>query len=76
MYFKDSYFLPAFFDWAGCDYKEGYTFQILNDNQEVVSVDISVISNDKYQKSSWIYSKDRDALRYLKGGNSAEYIDG
>ena len=34
-YFKDRYFLPAFFDWAGCDYKEGYTFQILNDNQEV-----------------------------------------
>ena len=74
--FKDSYFLPAFFDWAGCDYKEGYTFQILNDNQEVVSVDIPVISIDEYQKSSWINSEARDALRYMKGGNSAEYIDG
>lgn len=75
-YFQDGYFLPAFFDWAGCDYKEGYTFQILNDNQEVESVDIPVISSDKYQKGSWLYSQSRDALQYLKGGNWTEYIDG
>ena len=38
------YFYPAFFDWAGCDYKEGYVFQILNDKQEVIPATIALSS--------------------------------
>ena len=42
-----NFFLPAFLDWAGCDYREDYTFQILNDNRELVSIEAPVVSRDE-----------------------------
>ncbi len=44
--FEGYFQLPAFFDWAGCDYKEGYTFEFLDDNQKVVSVEMPVIARE------------------------------
>lgn len=38
--------VPAFYDWAGCDYTEGYTFEFLDDDQQVVSVEMPVITQD------------------------------
>ncbi len=38
--------VTAFFDWAGCDYKEGYTIELLDDDQEVISVEVPVITQD------------------------------
>lgn len=70
------FFTPAFFDWAGCDYKEGYTFQILNDNREVESVEIPVVTPDEWERGTWIHPKNWDSLSYLKGGNWAEYLEG
>lgn len=46
--FPNASFCPGFFDWAGCDYREGYTFQFLNENQEVVSVDVPVLSTEDF----------------------------
>jgi len=74
--FPDYFFFPAFFDWAGCDYKLGYTFQILNDNGEVKSVKVPVVSSDESKMGSWTYPEAWDALLYLKDGNWAEYLDG
>lgn len=48
-------FVPAFFDWAGCGYKEGYTLQILNENREVESVEVPVISLEEYTKTDAVY---------------------
>lgn len=31
---------PSFFDWVGCDHTEGYTLQVLNDDQEVVFLEL------------------------------------
>lgn len=73
------YFSPAFFDWVGCDYKEGYTFQILNENQEVESVEIPAVAEDVYMEAMGagvIRHENRDSLVYLKGGNWVEFYDG
>ncbi|MDE6749562.1 MAG: S41 family peptidase [Lachnospiraceae bacterium] len=67
---------PSFFDWVGCDYKKGYTFQILNDNQEVESVDIPVITLEEWSASSWIYPESFDSLIYLKGCDQTVYYEG
>lgn len=68
------YFLPAFFDWAGCDYKEGYTLQILNNNGEVESVELPVISNEEYDQGTRIFAENYDKLLFRRW-NCAEYID-
>lgn len=70
------YFVPAFFDWAGCDYKEGYTFQILNDNREVESVEVPVITQEEWRTGEWLYPENWSSLRYRRGGNQAGYIEG
>ena len=67
------YFLPAFFDWAGCDYTEGYTFQILNDNREVELVEMPVVTSGEYSAGKWIYPENWKNRRV---GNYAEYVDG
>ena len=67
---------PSFFDWVGCDYKEGYTFQILNDNQEVESVEVPVITLEEGQTGSWIYPENWDSLVYVKGGDRTAYYEG
>ncbi len=69
------FFVPAFFDWAGCGYTEGYTFQILNENQEVESVEIPLITGDEWKQGQWICPENWDSLRYLRSGIQAEYIE-
>lgn len=70
------YCYPSFFDWVGCDYKEGYTFQILDDNQEVVSIEVPVITKDEWTSSSWILPEKATSLAYVKGGDRTEYLEG
>ncbi|MDE6993890.1 MAG: hypothetical protein K2P41_05635 [Lachnospiraceae bacterium] len=70
------YCYPTFFDWVGCDYKEGYTFQILNDNQEVVSVEVPLITKDEWMSSSWVLPEKAASLAYVKGGDRTEYHEG
>lgn len=37
------FYLPAFFDWVGCDHQEGYTFHILNKDNQVELVEIPAV---------------------------------
>ena len=67
---------PTFFDWVGCDYKEGYTFQILNDNQEVESVEVPLTTLDEWTNGTWVWDKNLDSLVYLKGGDRTAYYEG
>ena len=67
---------PAFYDWAGCDYIEGYTFQILNENGEVESVEVPVLLWDELdENTSWVLHEGLYALHYLEEGNWTEYFE-
>ncbi len=44
--FEELYDNVTFFDWAGCDYKEGYTIEFLDDNQKVISVEVPIVTQD------------------------------
>lgn len=80
-YFSSSgFFIPAFFDWAGCDCKEGYTLQVLNENQEVESIELPVISSQEYMGADVVWpetwhepftflSQESDRADYLPGEN-------
>ena len=70
------YRLPAFLDWAGCDYQEGYTFQILNANQEVESIPVPVVSSKDLDPGEWVVAENLKTISYLKGGNWASYCHG
>lgn len=71
---------PAFYDWAGCGYKEDYIFQILNGNQEVVDVEIPALPLEECnvfaEDHTWVRPENWDRLAYMKGGNWAEYFEG
>ena len=73
---ENFYFLPAFYDWAGCDYTDGYTFQILNDNQEVESVALPAVSYQEISDLKWIYPESWDERFYVKGGSWTKYVEG
>ena len=67
---------PAFYDWAGCDYTEGYTFQILNENGEVESVEVPVLTwTEVDEEVSWVRAPGLSSLQYLNGGNWVEYFE-
>ena len=42
-HFTYLFYLPAFFDWVGCDHQEGYTFHILNEDNQVELVEIPAV---------------------------------
>ncbi len=63
--FQEAFFLPAFFDWAGCDYKDGYTIEILDDNQKVVSMELPVITQDADVGEKWIYPEGWEKILFL-----------
>lgn len=63
-------------DWAGCDYQEGYTFQILNANQEVESIPVPVVSSKDLDPGEWVVAENLKTISYLKGGNWASYCHG
>lgn len=77
-YFSSSgFFIPAFFDWAGCDYKEGYTLQVLNENQEVESIELPVISRDEFTQADVVWSETWDESATFTGHvDRAEYFPG
>lgn len=78
-HFPSAFFCPSFFDWAGCDYREGYTFQFLNENQEAVSVDVPVLSTEDFvallDRGATVDAEALDSIHYLRGGNWAAYFD-
>ncbi len=74
--FTYRYFLPSFYDWAGCDYKEGYTFQILNDNQEVESVEVPTVTAEERKDVKRNYPENWDQLLYRKGRDMEAYVEG
>ena len=71
-----NYFVPAFFDWAGCDYKEGYTIEFLNDNREVESIEVPLITSEDVGSGARVRHENWDALFSQKGGNWVKYYDG
>lgn len=67
---------PAFYEWAGCGYKEGYTFQMVNQNGEVESVEVPVLAwTDFDEDSPWVWPEEIQCLYYLMGGNWADYFE-
>lgn len=70
------YFIPAFFDWAGCNYQDGYTFQILNENQEVQSIEVPLVSYAEYNAAQVIFPESWAYLFDAEEGNRAEYREG
>lgn len=68
-------FSPDFLDWAGCGYREGYTFQILNDNREAEPVEIPVITASEWREGPWTYHE-KENLFYQKGGAWTAYLEG
>ena len=66
----------AFLDWAGCDYKEGYTFQILNGNQEVESIEVPVITSAEANGGTWVYPEGWGRIFFGKSEDWAEYVEG
>ena len=68
---------PVFFDWAGCDYKEGYTFQILNDNQEVESIEVPIITRTEAAEGAWVSPENWDHIFFGRYYDDwAEYVEG
>ena len=65
------FFFPSFLRWAGCGYQEGFTLQVLNDNREVVSLDLPVVSYDELSAGEWLGP---EVPKTAAGGNWVEYI--
>ncbi len=74
--FCTHYFIPAFFDWAGCGYQDGYTFQILDENQQVQSVEVPFVSRVEYEATPKVFPKSWAYLFDVEEGNRAEYHEG
>ncbi|MCM1302672.1 MAG: hypothetical protein NC305_01610 [Lachnospiraceae bacterium] len=74
--FRTYYFIPAFFEWAGCGYQDGYTFQILDENQQVQSVEASLVPYAKYDAASIVLPESWAYLADAEAGNRAEYRQG
>ena len=72
--FSNYYFIPSVLDWAGCDYMDGYTFQFLNENQEVVSVDVPVLTETN--RGTRVLSEEAASVPGLRFGNRTEYLEG
>lgn len=70
------YFIPAFFDWAGCDYQAGYTFQILDENQNVQSVEVPIMSYEEYISTPKVFPESWSYLFDTEEGNWTEYREG
>lgn len=69
-------FMAAFYDWAsGLGPQETYTFQILNERQEVEPVVIPVISEEEYQSAEKIFPDYIDTVPVLRYGDVAVYVD-
>ena len=68
--------IPAFYEWAsGCDTWETCTLQILNENQEVESVEIPVISWEEYESSKKVFAESLMSIPLMFKEDQAGYID-
>ena len=74
--FCRSYFIPAFFDWAGCGYRDGYTFQILDENRTVQSVEVPVMTYAEAAAGQVIYPEGWQSSAGVGESNWAEYVEG
>ena len=66
----------VFLDWAGCGYTNGYTLQILNENNEVQTVEAPIITREEGRESTVIRPENWDHLFFNWNENQAEYIEG
>ncbi len=74
--FCTDYFIPAFFEWAGCGYQDGYTFQILDENQQVQSVEAPLVPSAEYDAASIVLPESWAYLADTAKGNRVEYREG
>ena len=68
------YFIPAFFDWAGCGYQDGYTLQLRDENQEVQSIEVPLVSYAEYDATPAVFPESWSYLFDAEEGNRTEYI--
>lgn len=72
------FYAPSFFDWVGCDCKEGYTFHILNEDNEVDLVEVPAIPYTQETNLAWDAHPEGYSLpqSFLQADtNHAEYIE-
>ena len=68
--------MAGFYDWAtGLDARETYTFQFLNENQQVESVKVPVVSEEAYRGAEWFYPEEFNTVPVMYRGDSAVYED-
>lgn len=70
------YFIPAFFDWAGCGYQDGYTIQILDENQNIQSVEAPLVPYAEYEAAPAVFPESWAYLSEVEEVNWTEYRDG
>lgn len=70
------FFIPAFFDWADCCYQDGYTLQILDENQEVQSIEVPLVSYAEYDAAPAVFPESWSYLFDVEEGNRTEYREG
>lgn len=63
------YFVPAFFEWADCGSQDSYTFQILDENQKVQSVEVPLVPYAEYATASVIYPENWFSYTNEDAGN-------
>ena len=70
-------FTAAFYEWAaGFDARDTFTLQILNENQEVGSVEVPVISPEEYSRGEWVNTVNNiQSVAVIYQGDSAAYVD-
>lgn len=74
-FFTYNYFIPAFFDWAGCDPTDGYEFQFLDDEQKVVSVAVPTITPDEAVSGTPVAPEGLKKLSFLRGERGVELVE-
>lgn len=70
------YWDTAFLDWAGCGYTDSYTLQILNENHEVQTIEVPIVTREEARESKVIRPENWDRLFCGRSENQAEYIEG
>lgn len=71
--FVNHFFMPAFFEWAGCDTKNGYSLQLLDDDQRVVSVEMPVIDYDEKERKKVVKAENWDAVDFRNKETGVEF---
>ena len=70
------YFVPAFFEWVDCGSQDSYTFQILDENQKVQSVEVPLVPYAEYATASVVYLENWLSYTNEDAGNWTEYRNG